>query len=63
MFLFLLLYPSSYKRHLCGVSHLDALAFARAGAGRPQGRAKEMLRERGKLWRTQKVLEASACFN
>lgn len=44
MFLFLLLYPSSYKRHLCCVSHLDALAFARPGAGRPQGRAEEMLR-------------------
>lgn len=37
MALFVLLYPGSYKRHLCCVSHLDALAVARAGAGRPQG--------------------------
>lgn len=42
MVLFLLLYPGSYKRRLCCVSHLNA--FAEAGAGRPQGRAEEMLR-------------------
>lgn len=34
MFLFLLLYPGCYKRRLCCVSHLDALTFTKAGAGR-----------------------------
>lgn len=42
MVLSLLLYPGSYKRRLCCVSHLDT--FAEAGARRPQGRAEEMLR-------------------